>query len=276
MDGDSDEEGGGGEKGGDGEPLFFLTFGVGGRRGPDGGDGGRRHREKKSLLLFGRKSERDREIGIFDREKREKCYYNPMKRILRKKGTRLTQAGFTLVELLVVVTIIGLLVGLVSVAVPKAIESGMKAKAKGELTAIVAAVKAYKQEYGRWPVDLPNGVDDEDTEARGTYSWCDGDKSKTLMKILCASPQDTSGLNPKAVRFLEGPTQDGTFVDPWSTQYIVKLDTNDSNSIEYYGAGNKPNISLSVIALSFGPRVGGQTEQLNPDDPKCKNIFSWR
>jgi hypothetical protein len=32
-----------------------------------GGMGG-----KNSLLLFGRKSERDREIGIFDREKREK------------------------------------------------------------------------------------------------------------------------------------------------------------------------------------------------------------
>jgi prepilin-type N-terminal cleavage/methylation domain-containing protein len=199
-----------------------------------------------------------------------------MKRIFRKNGKRKGQEGFTLVELLVVVTIIGLLVGLISVAVPKAIESGMKAKTKGELTAIVAAVKAYKQEYGRWPVNLPNGVDDEDSEAAGTYSWCDGNKSKTLMQILCASPQDTSGLNPKGVRFLEGPTQDGTFVDPWNTQYIVKLDTNDSNSIEYYGAGNKPNISLSVIALSFGPPVGGKTQQLNPDDSKCKNIFSWR
>jgi hypothetical protein len=30
-------------------------------------------------------------------------------------------------------------------------EAGKKAKVKGELTAIVAAVKAYKQEYGRWP-----------------------------------------------------------------------------------------------------------------------------
>jgi len=189
-----------------------------------------------------------------------------MDQILRKNVKRSSQTGFTLVELLVVIGIIGLLVGLISVAVPKAIESGMKAKTKGELTAIVAAVKAYRQEYGGWPVNLPDGAGDENT-----VGWCDGDKSKTLMKILCASPQDTSGLNPKGVRFLEGPAQDGTFLDPWNTQYIVQLDTNDSNSVWYYG-----NISLSVIALSFGPQVGGQTQQLNPDDPKCKNIFSWR
>lgn len=75
MDGDGDEEGGGGKEGGDGEPLFFLTFGVGGRtvvRGSVGRCGVGWHGGKNSLLLFSRKSERDRRDGIFDREKREK------------------------------------------------------------------------------------------------------------------------------------------------------------------------------------------------------------
>jgi type II secretory pathway pseudopilin PulG len=180
------------------------------------------------------------------------------------------------VELLVVISIIGMLAGLMSVAIPKAMEAGKKAKVKGELTAIVAAVKAYKQEYGRWPVNVPSGIDDENTEAAGTYSWCSEDKSKTLIKILSASPSDTSGLNPKQVRFLEGASTEGEFLDPWKTQYIVKLDTNESGSIEYYGTGNKPNISLSVIALSMGPPGGSKSVQLNPDDTNCKNIFSWR
>ena len=198
-----------------------------------------------------------------------------MKR-LPQTGKGVVVAGFSLVELLVVISIIGLLAGLSSVVIPKAMESGRKAKAKGDLTAIVAAVKAYKQEYGKWPVEIPNGIDDEDTEAAGTYSWFSGDGSKNLMKILSASDKDSSGLNPKKVRFLEGPENDGKFEDPWKNQYIIKLDTDESSSIEYYGPSYKPNIKLTVIALSLGPQVNGQSEQKDPDDPKCKNVFSWR
>ena len=160
-----------------------------------------------------------------------------MKRIFRKNGTRKGQGGFTLVELLVVVTIIGLLVGLISVAVPKAIESGMKAKAKGELTAIVAAVKAYKQEYGRWP---------ESVTATSDTTFQDAN-SKSLLSAL-GGASDSSVKNPKSVRFLEGASTDGTMQDPWGMQYFIILDSDESNSMTYQGK----TISISVLAVSFG------------------------
>lgn len=197
-------------------------------------------------------------------------------RFNREVSRRGMGPAFSLVELLVVISIVGLLAGLSSVAIPKAMEAGKKAKAKGDLAAIVTAVKAYRQEYGRWPVAIPNGIDDEDTEGGGTYSWFSDTRSKELMMILSASPRDQSGLNPKKVRFLEGAAEDGSFEDPWKNQYIVKLDTNESNSIEYYGPANKPNINQTVIALSLGPPVAGQFQQLDPDSSNCKNIFSWR
>jgi len=146
------------------------------------------------------------------------------------------EAAFTLVELLVVVTIIGLLVGLISVAVPKAIESGMKTKAKGELTAIVSAVKAYKQEYGRWP--------GANTTSDTTFQDAN---SKYLVAAL-SGISNTLVENPKSVRFLEGADTDGKMKDPWGTQYLILVDTDDSNSMTY----KNKTIGISVFAVSFG------------------------
>ena len=202
-----------------------------------------------------------------------------MERVFRKNGIRKGQAGFTLVELLVVITIIGLLVGLVSVAVPKAIESGMKAKAKGELTAIVSAVKAYKQEYGQWPV----AKSQMDSVADEYNSWygppTTESESKDLMKILSGDmtvQKDGQTMNPKGARFLEGAKTDGTFQDPWGKQYSVKMDTNESGGVEYYGSsGTQENIRVTVIAVSLG-KNGTQEDPDKKATKTCDDVFSWR
>ena len=202
-----------------------------------------------------------------------------MGRIFRKNGIRSGQAGFTLVELLVVISIIGMLAGLMSVAIPKAMEAGKKAKVKGELTAIVAAVKAYKQEYGQWPV----AKSQMDSVADEYNSWygppTTESESKDLMRILSGDmtvQKDGQTMNPKGVRFLEGAKTDGTFQDPWENQYCVKMDTNDSGGLEYYGSsGNQENIRITVIAISLGKNK----TQDNPDinvAPKGDDVFSWR
>jgi prepilin-type N-terminal cleavage/methylation domain-containing protein len=156
------------------------------------------------------------------------------------------EGAFTLVELLVVISIIGMLAGLMSVAIPKAMESGKKAKAKGELTAIVAAVKAYKQEYGRWPGNN-NTSSDQSFE---------GDDSKYLLAALSGT-NNTLVENPKTVRFLEGADTDGTMKDPWKTQYLILVDTDDSNSMTY----KSKTIGISVFAVSFGK---DQKQDANP------------
>ena len=206
-----------------------------------------------------------------------------MKRIFRKNGTRKGQEGFTLVELLVVVTIIGLLVGLISVAVPKAIESGMNAKAKGELTSIVAAVKAYKQEYGQWPaIESINSSSAQEFAAwYGPSKWAGGGagetRGKELMKILSGVNQSggiwPQPMNPKQIRFLEGAKPTGVFLDPWGQQYCVKMDVNESGGMEY-GSGNagNENLRMSVIAVSLG-KNGVQED--NPSVKGWDDIYSW-
>ena len=178
-----------------------------------------------------------------------------MEKIFTKNVTRSSQTGFTLVELLVVISIIGLLAGLMSVAIPKAMEGGKKAKAKGELNSIVAAVKAYKQEYGRWP---------------GTNSSSDtyfeDEDSKSLLAALGGVSTNSIAPNPKGVRFLEGASSEGIMLDPWKVkQYLIVVDTDESNSLNY-----KNNLlSISVLAVSFG-----KDKKQDEDPKKGDDVFS--
>ncbi len=164
----------------------------------------------------------------------------------QKNVKRSNQTGFTLVELLVVISIVGLLAGLMSVAIPRAMESGKKAKAKGELTAIVAAVKAYKQEYGRFPGDL--------TQSNFMFS---SNSFVSLINVLSGDStntlSDTQPANPKGIQFFEG-SKGGTngLPDPWDKQYMVIVDTAETGTITYTNAGTAMNLRLSVLAFSYG------------------------
>jgi len=170
--------------------------------------------------------------------------------------------GFTLVELLVVVSIIGLLVGLLAAGIPLAIEKGMKAKAKGETTAIVAAIKAYKQEYGKFPGD-PSITN------RLFSSNSSPDTIKTLMRVLGGDTTATLNseiANPKGVRFFEGSQTNGTMADPWGGQYLVLVDSSETGSVTYTNAGTPVNVRISVLAICYGSDGKADTQSGKKND----------
>jgi prepilin-type N-terminal cleavage/methylation domain-containing protein len=186
-----------------------------------------------------------------------------MENLFRKNVKRSSQAGFTLVELLVVISIIGMLAGLMAVAIPKAMEGGKKAKAKGELNSIVAAVKAYKQEYGRFPGDL--------TQSNCMFSSNSTPSVVSLINVLSGDStntlSDTQPANPKGVRFFEG-SKGGTngLPDPWDKQYMVIVDTAETGTITYTTAGTAMNLRLSVLAFSYGKDGKADTTTGAKDD----------
>ena len=74
--------------------------------------------------------------------------------------------GFTIIELLVVVAIIGVLMSLLFPAVQGALDSAKKAQAKNDAMQIATAIVAYDTEYGRLPSTEFCAADGE-----WQYSW---------------------------------------------------------------------------------------------------------
>jgi prepilin-type N-terminal cleavage/methylation domain-containing protein len=190
------------------------------------------------------------------------------------------RGGFTLTELLVVISIIGLLAGLSAVVIPRAMEAGKRAKAKGDLLALVSAVKAYHQEYGVYPLKPSQ----RSTTADEYYSWVGpsaamgppSQECRDFMRVLSGENLVIAGveMNPKQIRFLEGADAQGNFLDPWGMAYSVKMDTDENGSLEYYNIGYQQTTRLRVIGVSYGPdRTQSDPELI--ETQTFDDIFSW-
>jgi len=70
---------------------------------------------------------------------------------IMKIENRRPSSGFTLVEMLVVIAIIGILAGLITVAASSAINSAKDTRIKTEIDQLDMALKAFKQQYGAYP-----------------------------------------------------------------------------------------------------------------------------
>jgi prepilin-type N-terminal cleavage/methylation domain-containing protein len=171
--------------------------------------------------------------------------------------------AFTIIEILVVVSIIGLLAGLALPAIQGAMNTAKKGKAKAEMQSIITALKAYQNEYGRLPDPVKLG---------GAGDGYFGENaSPRLFLMLAGSSADTSGENPRQIAFLELPANstNGNFPDPFKLKknYIVKIDDNGDNVVNYYEDRN----GIAVV-VSFGPNG-------NQDDPTSKtsdDVYSFK
>ena len=128
--------------------------------------------------------------------------------------------GFTVIELLVVVAIIGILMSLLFPAVQTALDAAKKAQAKNDVTQIATAIVAFDTEYGRLPSTNPA-------------------PQQLTGEVLNALVASNDTLNPRKIIFMEvlsykrgkGGISNGIFVDPWANSYYVALDSDYDNQV---------------------------------------------
>ena len=153
--------------------------------------------------------------------------------------------GFTLIEVLVVMGVIAILVALLMPVIGTVRESAKKSQAKSEAQRIEAAIHAYFSDYNKLPLTTQGSAD---VLAETTASM-------TVIKAMIA--QDPA-LNPRAVPYIaaQGQNLDGTYLDPWGSQYVLWFDANYDGRIDFKLGAITTNVPGSALVVSYGRKVG--------------------
>jgi len=150
--------------------------------------------------------------------------------------------GFTLVELLIVVTIIGVLASLAFPAFNQAMNAAKKTQASAMANQLKTAVTNFYTDYGYYPTQPQQQEID----------------NRTLYKILVGQDQEN---NPRGIAYmnfkssdLDDPQSPTMYVDPWyrsvkssAQNYHVLVDYDYDNQINLAGA--TPGVITASVAV---------------------------
>ncbi|OGV69106.1 MAG: hypothetical protein A2283_04360 [Lentisphaerae bacterium RIFOXYA12_FULL_48_11] len=110
----------------------------------------------------------------------------------KRQENIMRQRAFTLIELLVVMLIIGILLGLLTAAVRKSLHYANERRTNSDKNTLAAAFRAYRHEYGKWP--LPSGSASTIGEIK-----CAGTLNPLVIENLLNKDQD---CNPREISFI--------------------------------------------------------------------------
>jgi prepilin-type N-terminal cleavage/methylation domain-containing protein len=220
--------------------------------------------------------------------------------------SRRLRAGFTLVEMLVVIAIIAILAAMLLPALAKVKVSAQKAQAKLQMQDLVTAIQKYDSDYGRFPIssgpasvqsvagggdftyggslfadNIANSVLDP---TNSVYTTNNSEVIAILMDITDTSvtavnknhqknPQSTIFLNAKMTgdtNTWPGVGSDLVYRDPWGNPYVITMD------LSYDEQCNDAFYTLQKVSQNGANSQQGYNGLFNPDASVNGNDNNFR
>lgn len=131
-----------------------------------------------------------------------------------------SRSGFTLLESVAVIAIVGLLAGIVIGGGRRAVDAGRVARARAELAALGASLEAYRRHYGDYPRIAFDAVPESTVSGRRLYAALNGQRGPALAATEFVSRQRAVAA-PALTRAdpAADPWAENHFVDPWGEPY---------------------------------------------------------
>lgn len=184
-----------------------------------------------------------------------------------------TDAGFTLVEVIVVLSVVLLLTGIAVPMLSSYLEDGRRARAESEVRTIASALLSLNKDVGVYPTRNGSGTNNylyalisgptqpSTNPFVGSHQWVTWAMSATRgdlldNQLLNNQPQGQSSAAYATTGSAQwrGPYMSGTPLDPWGRPYLVNVraafDTNATNHKKLFVLSAGPNGRIDTAATA--------------------------
>lgn len=205
------------------------------------------------------------------------------------KGSRDRVRGFTLMELMAVLVIIGILFGIIFTGASYLFSAQEDKKAKAEVESIALALKQFHSEHGDYPI--ASGSVSEEQRGKILFmslsGWLDvsGDEIEKDLRGKSFLPSDSYALGKADGNDIENVTLTGDqllgdigkdeeifLIDPWSTAYVYEYPRSDGHTgYLLYSKGPDGQSSYFTTELTSTP----EKQSIDEDNIPANEPGKW-
>ncbi len=146
------------------------------------------------------------------------------------------EAGFTLIEVVVVIAVIAILAAILAPSIIKHVDDAKISRAKAETKVIASAITSFYKDLGQWPVgtDPANpvqvlytyeGNDPTPRSGSAQYTrWINLTPRAVLRDHLIRNRDSSGYIYPRTGTYAwKGPYATSFSADPWGNRYLINI-----------------------------------------------------